>query len=124
MAEQGPIILQPTNSHNVASPTTITVEPPSAGPVQEGSDLSVPGVKKVVLSFPARTLEVMDMLLQPNVKTYADAAKRLGVSKDAIKSRMSRALATYHRGKNVTNHWEAWRRARRDHKRGKKTQWR
>ena len=63
-----------------------------------------------------REEEVLEILLQPNVRTYADAAKRLGVSLAAVKQRMSRFYSRYSRAKQFTNQVEAWKRKRRENR--------
>jgi DNA-binding CsgD family transcriptional regulator len=61
--------------------------------------------------------ERMDMLLQPNVKTYEDAAKRLGISEAAMKQTMGRVLFRYKRSKSYCNQIEEWKRRRRENRR-------
>ena len=63
-----------------------------------------------------REEDVLEMLLQPNVRTYADAAKRLGVSEAAVKQRMSRLGSRYSRAKQFTNQVETWKRKRRENR--------
>lgn len=63
-----------------------------------------------------REEEVLEILLQPNVRTYADAAKRLGVSLAAVKQRMSRFYSRYSRAKQFTNQVETWKRKRRENR--------
>jgi hypothetical protein len=58
----------------------------------------------------------MEMLLQPNVKTYADAAKRLGITEAAIKKTMERVLYRYSRAKLFCNQIEEWKRKRKERK--------
>jgi DNA-binding CsgD family transcriptional regulator len=66
----------------------------------------------------AKEQERMDMLLQPNVKTYADAAKRLGVTENAVKQTMARVLFRYRKAKMFCNQIEQYKRKRRENKRG------
>lgn len=66
-----------------------------------------------------REYETLQMLLEPNVKTYKDAALRLGITENAIKQRIGRVDLRYHSAKSFCNRFEEWRRKRRDHKRGK-----
>ena len=58
--------------------------------------------------------ERMEMLLQPNVKTYADAAKRLGITEAAMKQTMSRVLFRYRKAKIYCNSLEYWKRKRKE----------
>lgn len=71
--------------------------------------------------------QTMEMLLQPNVKTYADAAKRLGCTEGAVKQRMSCVIEEVRSAKSVCNMYEDWKRKRRAHKKGTdkvRTTWR
>jgi hypothetical protein len=58
--------------------------------------------------------EVLDALLEPNVRTYADAAKRLGITENAVKQRMSRVLFRYRKAKSYANRFDQWRVKRRE----------
>lgn len=64
--------------------------------------------------------ETMEMLLQQNVGTYADAALRLGVSHEAVKKRMQRVYWRYKQAKRYANQIEEFQRKRRLHKKGVK----
>lgn len=57
--------------------------------------------------------DVLDVLLEPNVATYADAAKRLGITENAVKQRMGRVLFRYRKAKWYTNGFEQWQIKRR-----------
>lgn len=63
-------------------------------------------------------IERMDMLLEE--KNYADAAKRLGITENALYKSMNRVLTRYAAAKMFCNMVETWKRGRRDLKRGKK----
>ena len=69
-----------------------------------------------------REEETLEMLLQPNVRTYADAAKRLGVTEAAVKQRMSRLYSRYSRAKWFTNQVETWKRKRRENRSDRRRQ--
>ena len=60
--------------------------------------------------------ERMDMLLEE--KTYAEAAKRLGISEAAMKQTMSRIQLRYSSAKSFANQIEKWNIKRRKFKRG------
>jgi hypothetical protein len=70
------------------------------------------------IGFSAKQLEFREMLLQPGVKTYADAAARLGITENAGKQRMSRSNAQVARARMVIREDEAWKRKRREAKKG------
>ncbi|MDE2040553.1 MAG: hypothetical protein KGO96_13045 [Elusimicrobia bacterium] len=63
-----------------------------------------------------REEEILEVLLQPHIRTYADAAKRLDVTEAAVKQRMSRLYARYSRAKQFTNQVEVWKRKRRENR--------
>lgn len=73
----------------------------------------------VLFGATGKEQEVLDMLLECNVKTYAQAAARLGITEAAVKQRMSRLLSRYHRAKAFANEVEYWKRKRRE-KRGRR----
>jgi hypothetical protein len=58
--------------------------------------------------------EVLDMLLEPNVHTYADAAKRLDITENAVKQRMGRVLYRYRKAKAYANRIDQWKIKRRE----------
>jgi hypothetical protein len=74
----------------------------------------------IIVGTTAKEKEVLDILLDPAVRTYADAAQRLGISEGAVKQRMSRLWSRFRRAKAFCNEMEAWKRKRRELKRGGK----
>jgi hypothetical protein len=64
--------------------------------------------------------ERMDILLLPNVRTYSDAAKRLGITVAAMKQTMSRVMFRYRRSKHFCNQIEHWSQKRREKNRRSK----
>jgi hypothetical protein len=74
----------------------------------------------VILGFSLKQIDTMNMLLEPGVRTYADAAKRFATTEGAIKARMSRAGAQVHRANGVINEWRKFKDARREKRRAEK----
>jgi hypothetical protein len=70
--------------------------------------------------FTEREDETMKTLLEDEIKTYADAARRLGITENAVALRMSRAMLRYERAKALCNEWERFRRNWKNHKKGKR----
>ena len=89
--------------------------------VPRGASKVSPGAVRttgaILFGSTGKEQEVLDMLLERNVKTYAQAGARLGISEAAVKQRMSRLLSRYHRAKAFANEVEYWKRKRRE-KRG------
>jgi uncharacterized protein YunC (DUF1805 family) len=75
----------------------------------------------IIVGTTAKEREVLDALLDPTVRTYADAAARLGISEGAVKQRMSRLWDRVRRAKSFTNQMENWKRKRRELRRGLRT---
>jgi DNA-binding CsgD family transcriptional regulator len=63
-----------------------------------------------------KEIERMDILLE--VKTYDDAARRLGISEAAMKQTMARIMLRYSSAKAFANTIEKWNIKRRNFKRG------
>ena len=58
------------------------------------------------------------MLMLLEVKTYSEAASRLGTSEAAVKQTMSRVMLRYSSAKSFCNRIEDWKTKRRKFKKG------
>ena len=67
----------------------------------------------------ALEIERMEMLLEPNVRTYGEAATRLGISEDAMNKTMQRVMNRYSAAKAYSGTIERWKVKRRDARKGR-----
>ena len=58
------------------------------------------------------------MLLEPNVRTYGEAATRLGISEDAMKKTMQRVMNRYSAAKAYSGTIERWKVKRKGRQEG------
>lgn len=63
-------------------------------------------------------LQVREVLLEPGVTTYFHAARRLGITENAVKKRMSASNIQVVKARQVVKQDEEWRRARKLAKKG------
>lgn len=79
-----------------------------------GVTLKGKGVFQISGGFTELERQRMDILLEPTVSTYADAAKRLGITEGAMKQTMARVLVRYSSAKHYCNLVEYWKQKRRE----------
>lgn len=67
----------------------------------------------VLIGFTAKQLEVRQVLLEPGVTTYFHAARRLGITENAVKKRMAASQMQVVKARQVVKEDEEWRRQRK-----------
>ena len=72
----------------------------------------------VILGFTAKQLEVRQVLLEPGVTNYFHAARRLAITENAVKKRMSASYSMVSRARQVIKEDDDWKKARALAKKG------